>query len=240
MRRDPRPFWMYRLNRWFEHRYAAWRVVPYMDRLGPNWRMAKPWAIRMFGAGIEAGASLHIIASQDAMVRLTCWAPPGGAAQITFGDACLITPSCRIMAGERITIGSGCMFGHGATLTDCDWHGVFDRTEVHGLTKPVVLGDNVWVGDGAFIGKGVSVGDNAVIGARAVVTSDIPANTIAVGNPAKVVRTFDPAEIIRTRSDMFADAVGVERYFDAAYQETLKDNSLLSWLRTKLAPNRSD
>lgn len=240
MRRDPRTFWMYRLNRWIENTYASWRVIPYMDRLGPDWQMAKPWAIHLFGGGIEAGSSFHVIAAPDAPVRFTCWAPPGGRTKLTFGDACLVTPGCRFMVGERMTIGSGCMFGHGSTLSDCDWHGVYDRTDVHGLTKPVTLGDNVWLGDGAFVGKGVTIGDNSVIGARAVVTSDIPANSIAVGNPAKVVREFDPSDITRTRMDLFAQSDAVQRFFDSAYRDMLADNSTLSWLRTKIAPRRSD
>lgn len=240
MRRDARPYWMYRLNLDLDRYYAAWQVVPYMDGLGPDWRMSQPRYIHLFGAGIRAGASFHVIAAKDAHVRLTCWAPPGGHAELTFGDACLVTPGCRFMSGERITIGSGCMFGHAAMITDCDWHGVYDRTDVHGQTKPVTLGDNVWLGDGAFVGKGVTVGDNAIIGARAVVTSDIPANAIAVGNPAKVVRTFDPADITRNRIDMFADAPGVHRFFDEAYREELKGNSTWGWLRALIAPTRSD
>jgi len=240
MRRDPRPFWMYRINQFIDRCYASWRVLPYMDRVGPDWRIAKPWHIRIFGAGIEAGASFHVIASKDALVRLTCWAPPGGSASLTFGDACLVTPGCRFMVGERITVGSGCMFGHGATVTDCDWHGIYDRTDVHGRTMPVTLGDNVWLGDGAFVGKGVSIGDISIIGARTVVTSDIPANSIAVGNPAKVVRTFDPADITRTRMDLFADAPAIHRFFDMAYRDLLKSNSTWGWLRTLIAPGKSD
>ncbi|MEO0548990.1 MAG: acyltransferase [Pseudomonadota bacterium] len=240
MRRDPRTFWMYKLSRRFEHAYAAWRVVPYLDRIGPHWLMGNPWAIRVFGAGIEAGASLHIIASSDARVRLSCWAPPGGSARLTFGDACLIAPGCRFMAGEQITIGHGCMFAAGSTVTDCDWHGIYDRTDVHGLTKPVTLGDNVWIGDGAYVGKGITIGDNSIIGARSVVASDIPANAIAVGTPAKVIRTFDPADMKRTRIDMFADAVALNRFFDAAYRDMLKENSTWRWLRTLIAPGKSD
>lgn len=240
MRRDARPYWMYQLNLRIEQAYAAWRVVPHLDRLGPEWRMGKPWAIQIFGAGIEAGASFHVVGAKDANVRLTCWAPPGGSAQLTFGDACLIAPGCRFMAGERITIGSGCMFGHSATVTDCDWHGVYDRTDVHGRTLPVTLGDNVWVGDGAFVSKGVTIGDNSIIGARAVVTNDVPANSIAVGNPARIVRQFDPSEITRTRMDMFADAPAVDRYFNAIYNDTLKGNSTLDWLRSKIAPGSKD
>jgi acetyltransferase-like isoleucine patch superfamily enzyme len=240
MRRDARPYWIYRLNLRYHHSYAGRRVVPHFDQLGPDWRMANPWAIKLFGAGIEAGASLHVVASNDAMVRLTCWAPPGGAAKLTFGDACLIAPGTRFMAGERITIGSGCMFGHASTITDCDWHGVYDRTDVHGKTKPVTLGDNVWIGDGAFVGKGVTIGENSIIGARAVVTKDVPANSIAVGNPAAVIRTIDPTEITRTRIDMFADAAGVDRYFDTAYRDTLRGNTSWGWLRSLIAPRKTD
>lgn len=240
MRTDRRPFWMYRLRLWVEHVYARWRVVPAFDRLGPDWRVNKPWAIRLHGAGIEAGASLHMIAAPDAMISLTCWPRPGGKATITFGDACLLSPGVRFNAAERITVGGGCMFGHGATVSDCDWHGVFDRTDVHSRAKPVTLGDNVWLGDGAFVGKGVTIGENSIVGARAVVTSDIPANAIAVGNPAKVVRKFDPSEVTRTRLDMFADAPGVHKYFETAYRDQLKGNTTLGWLRSKIAPRRGD
>lgn len=52
----------------------------------------------------------------------------------------------------------------------------------------VVIGKNVWVGGSSVIMPGVTIGDNAVIGAGSVVTKDIPANTVAVGNPARVVK----------------------------------------------------
>ena len=52
----------------------------------------------------------------------------------------------------------------------------------------ITIGDNVWLGGGVIVLPGVTIGDNAVIGACAVVTKDIPANAIAAGNPAKVIR----------------------------------------------------
>lgn len=55
--------------------------------------------------------------------------------------------------------------------------------------KPIVIGDNVWLGGGAIIMPGVTIGENSVIGAGAVVTKDIPANVVAVGNPARVIRS---------------------------------------------------
>lgn len=56
--------------------------------------------------------------------------------------------------------------------------------------KPIVIGDNVWLGGGAIIMPGVTIGENSVIGAGAVVTKDIPANVVAVGNPARVIRSI--------------------------------------------------
>jgi acetyltransferase-like isoleucine patch superfamily enzyme len=57
-----------------------------------------------------------------------------------------------------------------------------------------VVGNNVWVGAKATILQGVRIGDNAVIGANAVVTRDVPANTVAVGIPARVIRAYSSEE----------------------------------------------
>jgi maltose O-acetyltransferase len=54
--------------------------------------------------------------------------------------------------------------------------------------RPITIGDNVWVGGGVIVCPGVTIGDNSVIGAGSVVTRDIPANVVAVGNPARVLR----------------------------------------------------
>ena len=55
--------------------------------------------------------------------------------------------------------------------------------------SPIIIGNNVWIGTEARICKGVTIGDNAIIAANAVVTKDVPANAIAAGNPAKIVKT---------------------------------------------------
>jgi maltose O-acetyltransferase len=56
--------------------------------------------------------------------------------------------------------------------------------------RPIAVGDNVWLGGGAIVLAGVTIGENTVVGAGAVVTRDLPANVVAVGNPARVVRTL--------------------------------------------------
>jgi maltose O-acetyltransferase len=56
--------------------------------------------------------------------------------------------------------------------------------------EPIAIGDNVWLGGGVIVLPGVTIGADAVIGAGAVVTRDVPAGVLAVGNPARVVRTL--------------------------------------------------
>ena len=63
-----------------------------------------------------------------------------------------------------------------------------ERREYHAWAKPVTIGNDVWIGGNVTILPGVTIGDNAVIGAGSVVTEDIPANSLAVGAPARVVR----------------------------------------------------
>jgi maltose O-acetyltransferase len=56
--------------------------------------------------------------------------------------------------------------------------------------KPIRIGSGVWIGGGAIVLPGVTIGDGAVIGAGSVVTRDVPPETLAVGNPARIVRSL--------------------------------------------------
>ena len=76
-------------------------------------------------------------------------------------------------------------------ISDADWHDIYDRLASPGPTAPIVLGNNVWLGEGAKVCKGVTIGENSVIGAGSVVASDIPANVIAAGNPAREIKKLD-------------------------------------------------
>ncbi len=63
-----------------------------------------------------------------------------------------------------------------------------ERNSRREWAEPVTIGDNCWIGGGATILPGVTIGNNVTIGAGSVVTRDIPDNTVAVGNPARVIR----------------------------------------------------
>ena len=98
---------------------------------------------------------------------------------------------CSISARERVTIGDRVMVGSGVLITDSDAHPIDpDMRAAYDdsiATKPVEIGDDVFIGARAIILKGVHIGDAAVIGAGAVVSRDIPSRSIAAGNPAEVV-----------------------------------------------------
>ena len=88
-----------------------------------------------------------------------------------------------------ITIGADCQLGPNVQLLTpihpIDPQPRKDKLEA---AKPITLKDNVWLGGGVIVCPGVTIGENSVIGAGSVVTKDIPANVVAVGNPARVIR----------------------------------------------------
>ena len=110
---------------------------------------------------------------------------------ICFKDShlCIGSGFCNsniiIRCMESITIGEGVAISHNVTIMDSDAHSILKEGYVK--TKPIRIGDNVWIGSGAMILKGVSIGNGAVIGAGSVVTKDVSANTVVAGNPAKVI-----------------------------------------------------
>ncbi|MBE0675137.1 MAG: acyltransferase [Bacteroidales bacterium] len=86
---------------------------------------------------------------------------------------------------KRIEIGPDVMCGANTLITDSDWHPGDPRC---GSSKPIILERNVWLGVNVTVLKGVTIGENSIIGAGSIVTADIPKDTIAAGNPCKVIK----------------------------------------------------
>lgn len=87
---------------------------------------------------------------------------------------------------KHIAIGEDVAISHNVTIMDSDAHEIMESG--YCKTKPVSIGNHVWIGSGAKILKGVHVGDGAVIAAGAVVTRDVPENSMAAGIPARVIK----------------------------------------------------
>lgn len=90
-----------------------------------------------------------------------------------------------------ITIGEDCQIGPNVQLlTPTHPLEPQPRRDKLEAAEPITIGDNVWLGGGVIVLPGVSIGDNSVIGAGSVVTKDVPAGVLAVGNPARVLRSL--------------------------------------------------
>jgi acetyltransferase-like isoleucine patch superfamily enzyme len=107
------------------------------------------------------------------------------------GNNVIFGHHCTIGVRDLIQIGEDSLIAELVSIRDHDHR--FDRLDIPvreqgTVSAPVKIGRNVWIGCKATVLKGVTIGDNAIIGANSVVTRDIPANAIAVGAPARVIR----------------------------------------------------
>jgi len=219
--------------------YVKHYLRPQFKKLGKGGAFFKPQYLKLFGSHISVDDFPTIIGAQDANVQLTSWNIGDWKGELKVGKYCLITPGVRIIAAESIEIGDACMFAHGAYISDADWHGIYDRSEPVGKTKPIILKDNVWIGDSAIVCKGVTIGENSIIGAGAVVTKNIPANVVAVGNPAKVVKNLDQEDFI-SRKDFYKDPIQLAKDFNNLDKFNLKDNTFIGWLKSIFAPSKDN
>jgi acetyltransferase-like isoleucine patch superfamily enzyme len=108
----------------------------------------------------------------------------------SLGKRVFINSGCRFQDQGGITIGDDCLIGHNAVIATLQ-HDIRPSRRSDLLPSPVVIGSNVWLGANVTVLPGVTIGDDAVIGAGSVVTRDIPAGSIAVGSPARVVRNVN-------------------------------------------------
>lgn len=108
---------------------------------------------------------------------------------------------CAQESGRQIVVDEDCMFSNNIIVRTSDSHPIFDKetNERENVAGDVYIGKHVWIAPNSKIFKGVRIGEGAVIGSDTLVTKDIPAHSLAVGHPAKIVRN----DICWTRDDIF-------------------------------------
>jgi acetyltransferase-like isoleucine patch superfamily enzyme len=178
-------------------------------------RLAWRWAwlkLRFRGRLVTDGLcficpGVQIEIGKEGKLRLGRWSWLGHGCKIrvhegevSIGAKSVLGQECTISAFQHVSIGRECIVADRVMLIDFD-HGVVEverPIRLQGIYKrDVNVGHNCWIGYGVCILRGARVGDNCVLGTSAVVTKDVPANAVAVGVPARVIRmrarprTFD-------------------------------------------------
>lgn len=147
----------------------------YSPRLCWGWRTM---LLRIFGANI--GNNVHIYPSVKIAIP---W-------NVTIGDFCAIGDNVRIYSLGSIDIGASVTISQHVHL--CAGSHDYSCPTMPLLKLPISIGDNSWLCADSYIGPSVTIGRSVVVGARSVVVRNLQDNVIAVGNPARVVRTDKP------------------------------------------------
>lgn len=144
------------------------------------------------GKNVSIGHMCHIEVANEL--------PDDKRKKLIIGDNTRINDFAHIAALESVKIGTDCGIGPRCCITDIN-HGDFtENTEFdicvpHRfrplISKPVSIGNNVWIGANCCICPGVTIGDYSVIGAASNVVKSIPPYSMAVGNPAKVIKRYN-------------------------------------------------
>ncbi|WP_408099259.1 sugar O-acetyltransferase [Peredibacter sp. HCB2-198] len=110
---------------------------------------------------------------------------------ISCGENVFINANCVFLDVAKISIGSYVLFGPAVQIYTASHPLDYMIRRTLEFGRPISIGDDSWIGGGAIIMPGVSIGRRCVIGAGAVVTKDVPDDSLAVGNPAKVIRKLN-------------------------------------------------
>ncbi|MDV7396524.1 DapH/DapD/GlmU-related protein, partial [Arthrospira platensis SPKY1] len=95
------------------------------------------------------------------------------------------------IAFSEIHIGARTVIGEFCTILDTDGHDTHPaKRNEKGDSKPIFIGENVFIGAHVIILKGVRIGNNAVIGAGAVISKSVPENSVVVGSPQRIIKTL--------------------------------------------------
>jgi acetyltransferase-like isoleucine patch superfamily enzyme len=136
------------------------------------------------GAGVFIGSGSYLQVLYDA----------DGAGRLEIGDGTSVTGSCVLSAARSVRLGRNVLLARNVYIAD-HRHAFEDPARpvlAQGVDQvaAVEIGDGAWLGQNVVVGPGVRIGAGAVIGANAVVLDDIPPHAVAVGAPARIVRTF--------------------------------------------------
>lgn len=163
-----------------------------VTKIGKKSYISKNHKIRKGNSKIIIGEKTSI--SQNC--RLMCYDSYYGKNNsfIQIGNNCSFNRNLTIYSGEEVIIGDNVLIASDVLITS-ENHGMNPQLASYSnqplICKKVIIEDGVWLGDKVVVLPGVTIGEKSIIGAGSIVTKDIPKYSIAVGNPAKVIKKFD-------------------------------------------------
>ena len=174
---------------WYYKLYIKTKGVKYGANLLLNGR---PLVRRAQGSNITLGYNVTLNSAKNSVTvglsRPCTLVTHRKGAEITVGNNSGAS-GLVLVAASKISIGNNVLIGSGSTIVDNDFHNADPqkRNDPEYSSRPVTIEDNVFIGFNCFILKGVTIGENSIIGANSTVINSIPKNSIAIGNPCKVV-----------------------------------------------------
>ena len=196
-----------------------------------------PQHLKIFGNNISIGDYATLITAPDKSIDLSTWETDKINGELQLGKYILISPGTSIRSAQKIVIGDSTMIASDVTITDSDWHDIYDRTDYVASPKEVIIQENVWIGEKSLILKGSKIGKNSIIGAGSVVSGEVPANVIFAGNPAKEIKKLDEKSF-KTRESLFSESSTYLEDLLTIEKKTLEHNSLINWLKSLIWPGK--
>lgn len=137
-----------------------------------------------------AGKNNRLVVQSGANIKGSSIELVGENCTLIIGSKCVIGENCYISCREKKTnlfIGKNCMFSRNVKIMTSDGHDITHNGERINNAKDVCIGEHVWLADNVTVLKGVSIGSGSIVGIHSVLTKNIPRNSTAAGNPAKVI-----------------------------------------------------
>jgi len=178
--------------RWYERNSLPWNRARIHARFMRSEAFVR-WPVH--GNVLEAMREGRLRIGSGALLEPNVWITAPDLARVRIGKGTFLNQGVMIAAQELVEIGDHCMLANGCFVTDSG-HRYDDPTRPvpwQGFTSkgPTRIGENCWLGANVVVTSGVTIGERCVIGANSVVTRDIPAFSVAVGAPAKVLRKIE-------------------------------------------------
>ncbi|MBD3793842.1 MAG: acyltransferase [Campylobacterales bacterium] len=138
------------------------------------------------------GKNNKLIIQEGARVLRATLEIVGDNCTLFIGQRSMIGDNCYLSVkedGRRLYIGDDCGLSRNIKIMTSDGHPIFQNAERINPAKDIVVGAHVWIADNVTLLKGVTIGDGSVIGINSTVVASVPQNAVAVGNPARVVKS---------------------------------------------------